>query len=211
MYSTGPTVGPDPPTRPVLPGVRMSARPSPLKRLYSEVTPMASKVRSLGCSQASSAACRLGCSDGSNCSAMIGRAAGSVPKWVRRRAANTGSATGAAATVRSRKPLKAAPNSPADTSEVGMDGVGEDDCGLSIGIASYAECSSSPAGQRMRTRTGTIRQAVSQLLQPKQQPHAGTPSARPLGATGDPAGIRSVGIPRSVGVKQRVVGVQARR
>jgi len=169
----------------------MSARPSPLKRLYSEVTPMGSKDRSLGCSQASSAACRLGCSDGSNCSAMIGRAAGSVPKCPRRRAANTGSATGAAATVRSRKPLKAAPNSPAETAEAGVEGVGEDDCGLSMGIASCAEGSSSPAGERMHTRRDDQASSIA-AAQPKQQPHAGTPSARPLGVTADPAGIRSV-------------------
>jgi hypothetical protein len=86
---------------------------------------MASNDRSLGWSQASSAACRLGCSDGSNCSATMGRIAGSVPKCARRRAANTGSATGAAATVRSRKPLKAAPKSPAESAELDVEGVGD--------------------------------------------------------------------------------------
>jgi hypothetical protein len=39
--------------------------------------------------------------------------------------------------------LKAAPKSPAESAEVDVEGVGEDDCGLSIGIASCARCSSS--------------------------------------------------------------------
>jgi hypothetical protein len=88
---------------------------------------MASDERPGWPSQASSAAWRLGCSAGSKCSATIGRMVGSVAKCARSLAANTGSSSGAAATVRSRKPLKAAPNSPAEIvgpALVDVDGAG---------------------------------------------------------------------------------------
>jgi DDE domain len=53
---------------------------------------------------------------------------------------------------------------------VGEEGVGEDDCGLSIAIASCAERSSGPTGQRTHTRRKDQASSIA-VPQSRQQPH----------------------------------------